>query len=207
MTTTFFGITKNNAISSSIFGHIDFLGKGATTPLEDVGAWRRHRVPLCSHKYSDFFLADSICPPNPARFLGHELFPLLGRLAGPSGHVARSSENLRQLHRKQFHSKGHRVLRQFYELRNRAREQHGHSEISRLVFLTTSPPLLVPPGSLIPPTHSSRGLRFPSGPNRVLYPNNAPHALCLRPRSTRPNGQLGPTPQTSPLLLHNPSTR
>jgi DNA polymerase epsilon subunit 2 len=48
----FFRITKNNAISSSIFGHVDFLGKGATTPLEDVGVrWLpRVLVPLRSHK-------------------------------------------------------------------------------------------------------------------------------------------------------------
>jgi len=41
---------RDNAIFSSIFGHIDFLGKGATTPLEDVGVWWLPHVPLRSLK-------------------------------------------------------------------------------------------------------------------------------------------------------------
>ena len=84
-------------------------------------------------------IADSICPPDPTRFLGYELFFLFGRLAGSSGHIARPPKDLRQLHRKQFHSEGYRLLRQFYELWNRTREQQGHPEISRLVVLLLTP--------------------------------------------------------------------
>lgn len=107
--------------------------------LSSLSAHRRY-----PSKYT--YIADSICPPNPTRFLGHELFLLFGRLAGSSGHVARSSKDLRQLHRKQFHPKGHRVLRQFHELWDRAREQQGHPKISRLVaFPNPSPPLFSAP--------------------------------------------------------------
>ena len=75
---------------------------------------------------------DSICGSRRTGLFEHEFFFLLGRLARPPGHVERSTKDLRQLHREQFHPKGDRVLRQLFQLWNCAGEQQRCSKIPRL---------------------------------------------------------------------------
>jgi hypothetical protein len=60
----------------SIYGHIDFLGKGATSLLEDVSrSLSHHQIPRLTGT------VETICNSNTARTYGHAFLLFLGRLA------------------------------------------------------------------------------------------------------------------------------
>lgn len=95
---------------SSIYGHIDFLGKGATSLLEDVRyhfklavfrTWSTGPVPIC-------------CAGTGGTSRASFLFPF-GRMAWSSTNAARPAKDVWQLHRKWLYSQSHRTVWKLYK--------------------------------------------------------------------------------------------
>jgi len=191
----------------SIFGHIDFLGKGATTPLEDVSVSSRGQSQSIAHMRST----------NPQT----EYVVRIQRDFSDMNFFFFSDVWLDQAD----------TLRGLQKIFDNCIENNFVPKV--IVFcgnFTSSgiaqgnsrdiqkyqgkwfPPPPPPLRSLSTIAHTpilfcfhSRGFRFPSRLDRSLHPHNAPHALRLRTRSTRLDRQLGPTPQTPPRLVHRPA--
>ena len=91
----------------SIFGHVDFLGRGATTLLEDVSSIGKDdcNCRLCTDMHTE-----TIFQSRTARTPGPQILRALRCMARQTRYPSRPTEDVRQLYGEQLHSEDHRSL-------------------------------------------------------------------------------------------------
>lgn len=106
----FVNIKRHTSDWRSIYGHIDFLGKGATSLLEDVGC-TCHEFYLFN--WHDFLV--SVKSSDRRRVARTTLFFPVRRVVRQPSSIVWYTKDVWQLHRKWFYSKSHCHVWQFHE--------------------------------------------------------------------------------------------